>query len=332
MRLTRLSVWAYVAVMAVAFPVVQFEGDRWWFATVLIFGPMWTVLVPLGILTPLVFLFRARLVIPISVITLLYLFGPLGLRVGHPGRSTTSDSPATLSIVTLNAHVGTIDWNSLHAYLEDIQPHILVLQETGWKEFLNLPEEWNVTREGQLAVASVYPIIESRGWDVRERPRPQSALAAMYAVVDSPSGPLGVVNVHLITPRDGLNEVIDRRTILSPSDSDHLSELNYFRNRESRLLAQWIDELPRVDFVAGDFNMPVQSHIYRKWWSKYSNAFEQAGSGFGHTRRAGIRGIRWGVRIDHVLAGDHWTAQVCAVGPDVGSDHLPVAAILQSKK
>ena len=36
----------------------------------------------------------------------------------------------------------------------------------------------------------------------------------------------------------------------------------------------------------------------------------------------------FGVRIDHVLTGDGWRCRRCWVGPDVGSDHLPLLADL----
>jgi vancomycin resistance protein VanJ len=37
---------------------------------------------------------------------------------------------------------------------------------------------------------------------------------------------------------------------------------------------------------------------------------------------------RIGLRIDHVLCGPGWWPEVCWVGPDVGSAHLPVLADL----
>ena len=50
--------------------------------------------------------------------------------------------------------------------------------------------------------------------------------------------------------------------------------------------------------VVGDFNAPVESVIYRRYWGDLRNAFSYAGFGFGSTRLNGW--IR--VRIDHILA------------------------------
>jgi endonuclease/exonuclease/phosphatase (EEP) superfamily protein YafD len=38
-----------------------------------------------------------------------------------------------------------------------------------------------------------------------------------------------------------------------------------------------------------------------------------------------------GIPIDHVLASAHWRVVESQVGPDVGSDHFPVAVVLQLK-
>jgi len=53
--------------------------------------------------------------------------------------------------------------------------------------------------------------------------------------------------------------------------------------------------------VTGDFNMPVESAIYRNTWSVFSNAFNTAGLGFGYTKITPKRGSTYGTRIDHIL-------------------------------
>ena len=74
--------------------------------------------------------------------------------------------------------------------------------------------------------------------------------------------------------------------------------------------------------------MPTDSCIYRRDWNDYRSAFSGAGLGFGYTERVRVRGLSWGVRIDHVLTGSSWRCRSCRVGADVGSDHLPLVADL----
>jgi vancomycin resistance protein VanJ len=88
----------------------------------------------------------------------------------------------------------------------------------------------------------------------------------------------------------------------------------------------WIGGLSEGVVVAGDFNMPTDSAIYRECWSNLSNAFSKSGFGFGYTEWPTVGGWRFGIRIDHILTGPRWRPQRCWVGPDVGSDHLPLLA------
>jgi endonuclease/exonuclease/phosphatase (EEP) superfamily protein YafD len=80
--------------------------------------------------------------------------------------------------------------------------------------------------------------------------------------------------------------------------------------------------LPTI--VAGDFNLPVESAIYRTHWGDLRNAFSRAGIGTGYTKHTRY----WGVRIDHVLASGDIGTHRSFVGRDVGSDHLPLIADL----
>jgi endonuclease/exonuclease/phosphatase (EEP) superfamily protein YafD len=75
--------------------------------------------------------------------------------------------------------------------------------------------------------------------------------------------------------------------------------------------------------VGGDFNMPSDSTLMPALrLAGLHDAFGEAGWGYGYTRPSGIP---W-AGIDHILGGPEWTFTHCWVGPDVGSDHLPLLA------
>ena len=59
-------VWLYVAVLAVVWLLLRFGGDRWWFATLILFGPRWLCAVPLAALVPAAALVRRRLLWPLT--------------------------------------------------------------------------------------------------------------------------------------------------------------------------------------------------------------------------------------------------------------------------
>ena len=77
--------------------------------------------------------------------------------------------------------------------------------------------------------------------------------------------------------------------------------------------------------VAGDFNLPVESAIYRANWGDLRNAFSNCGRGFGHTKFTSL----FGIRIDHVLTSDPWRCADARVLPSpYGGDHAPLVVDL----
>ena len=90
----------------------------------------------------------------------------------------------------------------------------------------------------------------------------------------------------------------------------------------SRRAANWVTQGGTPAIVAGDFNTPAESAIFRQYWSDLDDAFAEAGLGYG-----GTRVLRWfRVRIDHVLTTGALRAVRAEVGADLGSDHLPLIA------
>ena len=74
--------------------------------------------------------------------------------------------------------------------------------------------------------------------------------------------------------------------------------------------------------------MPPDGAIYRSYWAGYRNAFSEAGLGYGYTEWPGMRRMRFGIRIDHILSTRDWRPRRAWVGPDIRSDHLPLIAEL----
>jgi hypothetical protein len=66
-----------------------------------------------------------------------------------------------------------------------------------------------------------------------------------------------------------------------------------------------------VDLVAGDFNLPIESAIYRQYWGDYTNAFSRSGIGTGRTKSTRL----FGVRIDHILVGERAEPIRSWIGP-----------------
>lgn len=125
-----------------------------------------------------------------------------------------------------------------------------------------------------------------------------------------------MTNVHLETPREGVDG--DRRS--APRQIQRNIAL---RDLESAVVRRWADAGVRR-IVVGDFNMPVESRIFRDHWADLANAFSAAGIGFGATRYAGL--IR--ARIDHVLVDESWTVRAARAVDAMSLDHAAVVADL----
>ena len=150
----------------------------------------------------------------------------------------------------------------------------------------------------------------------------------LHCTVQAAGRDIDFCSVHLLSPHQGLEAVLDRQTLLRPSDGPMLDAEIEQRRLESEDAHRFVRNLASPPILAGDFNMPVDSTIYRRYWAEFRNAFSDAGLGFGYTEWPQMRGRLFGVRIDHVLTGPGWRCRRCWVGPDVGSDHLPLLADL----
>jgi endonuclease/exonuclease/phosphatase (EEP) superfamily protein YafD len=92
--------------------------------------------------------------------------------------------------------------------------------------------------------------------------------------------------------------------------------------RQSEKVRRWPDGWAGPVLLAGDFNTPPESIVYRECWSPYANAFSSAGLGSGppffSTARASASTASW-----PTPAGG---AGAAGPAPPVGSPHRPVLA------
>jgi len=124
--------------------------------------------------------------------------------------------------------------------------------------------------------------------------------------------------VHLETPRSALWAARN-------FDLSQLALNADLRSADSNIASTVVDRrLPNL-LVLGDFNLTVESAIYRRDWGDLTNAFSRTGGGFGHTMFAG----RHRVRIDHVLAGAKWQPVRTRVLHGYPSEHQPVVVDLK---
>jgi vancomycin resistance protein VanJ len=323
--------WSYLAAAAIAWAVLWTLSDRWWPATLFLFGPRWVLLLPLVALLPAAVLLRRFLLVPLFVAAVILLFPVMGLSIGWRSWLRANEAGAPLRVVTLNTGASDALALELPFLLERWRADIVALQECGeaLRNAVQRVAGWHGHVEEQLCLVSRYPTRDAKAiaWDALRGARDAgvggSSQAVQY-VIETPRGPIRVVNLHLETPRKGFEGAIQLGV-------RRIGENTALRALESRWTREWLGRSEGSLVVMGDLNMPIESTIYRRDWSNLCNAFSEAGVGFGATRDNG-----WiQVRIDHVLTGPAWRARKAVVGPVTGVDHRPVIAELswsQSRK
>lgn len=98
------------------------------------------------------------------------------------------------------------------------------------------------------------------------------------------------------------------------------------RAAELEMLAANAKATPGPVLVAGDFNLTPWSPHFERFVAQSGLTDCAIGQGLLATWPAQLMPAR--IRIDHCFASKHWRVHRVAVGPDLGSDHLPVTVDL----
>ena len=242
------------------------------------------------------------------------------------GRLAAANGP-TLRVLTCNVKGRCINNVVLDRLIAQTKPDIIALQGCWSDVRVRWPAGWHVCQFVDFVVASRYPVTHEgpgHSWQLPERWR---RMDMVRFTIQADGRNIDFCSVHLLSPHLGLEAVLDRQTVLSPSDSPTLDAEIDTRWEESKDV-HWLASGLASPILAGDFNLPADSAIYRAYWSEYRDAFSDGGLGFGYTEWPRVPGRFFGIRIDHVLTGPGWRCRRCWVGPDIGSDHLPLIADL----
>ena len=314
--------WAYLAGIGLVAAVMWLWGDRATIGTVLLFMGRWVVLLPLVVLVPATLWIRRDRLLPLALATLIALGPVLGFRLGWHRLLPSPAGPA-VRVVSFNAGGGAVLAQILPTFLARWQPQVVAFQECGepLAAAVQRSTGWHQYVGRDLCLLSRYPIrslavMDRSALDRVKQSEEKEVGGAGYVVrfvLDGPRGPIRVANLHLETPRKGLEGLMEH-------DVRRLHMNTEIRDVESHLARAWVDQGVGPLLVVGDFNTPVESRIFREHWGSLADAFSTAGTGFGMTKYNGW--IR--ARIDHVLASDHWHVDRVRTGSETFSDHRPL--------
>lgn len=312
-----ILVWGYLATSVAAVAFMWVFGDAWWPANILLFGPRWLLLLPVFPLAAGALLVRPRLLPPLTLGLIITLGPMMGFRTGWR-RWIYSGSSGALRIITFNVassqNTRSIDAPAL---LVAYNPDIMVFQEC--QPDLTRPQLWppgwtaHFVERG-ICLGTRFPVVESRELErVETGDQGGTGNAVLFRLLTG-GDTLAVAGIHLETPRKGLE------SLRYAGNASRMPVNILIREVGARRVSRWIRKEAGNPIIAGDFNMPVESRIYREYFGDCTNAFSTIGTGFGYTRV--LR--RFSARIDHIVTCGGWRPIHIEIGPDIGSDHRPV--------
>ena len=280
----------------------------------LLFAPRWWItllLLPVVIINPSLLFKQWK---GLSVTSLIIIFFYLNFQI--PINTLSANSKGQLlPIMSVNLGGSIKHPDLLKEQIVNEQLVLIAFQETPMEEAKKIaPQGWDLHCIGQMCLASAYKLkylnSQSRrilgGW---------GHLGLLYQLQIN-ERKIYVMNLHLETPRKGYANFQ-----LSKLNFEAVIENSEQRYIESSIISSWLKNKDSL-IILGDFNMPVESSIYRENFGHYKNAFNEAGFGFGFTKYFRILSIR----IDHILTDENFSVLKAKVGSDVGSDHFPILA------
>ena len=318
--------WLYLGAVVGIWLLLRIGGERWWLATLLLFGPRWLFGLPLVALLPAAAALSRRLLWVLMAAALVVAFPIMDVRI--PWARTFSPSGTQIRVLTYNVTGEDVTADALASLIEQEQPDIIALQEVSEESYQEVFRRWHVCRSGELLVAARWPAQLRQATSGLHPPHKWPRATFLECAINSPEGEISICTIHFPSPRYGLEMLVDRRTIIASQRRGQLESETQNRSDVSQGARQSLPSPNRGLIVLGDFNMPTDSNIYRRDWAGYHNAFSLTGWGTGQTVRDNLRGLELSARIDHILTGKDWWPVRSWVGPDAGSQHLPLVADL----
>ncbi|HEU5118406.1 MAG TPA: endonuclease/exonuclease/phosphatase family protein [Isosphaeraceae bacterium] len=318
---------AYLTWLMVILVVMRTLGDLWAPATILLFLPRFLWAAPLPLLGWWTWRRRDRWIALAQVVSLLLVLGPImnfRLPLGRFFRDALP--PDRLRVLSLNQSTNPIDLDAVKKLMEQERIDVVCFQEGPIQSGAPDPRlvkilttlGWSFTSTQRIA--SRLPILSESHY--KKDPYPEYGFWAVrihQVKVRTRSGrAVWVADIHMPTVRIGFQRLLE-------GDLGALGRLNQWRQKQVEvLLAQTLGHSDDPIVIAGDFNTPPESRLLDPLRDLGQFGFDEVGLGYGYTRPSSLAFVA----IDHIVATPQWVFTRCEVGPDVGSDHLPVIAEL----
>jgi vancomycin resistance protein VanJ len=245
-------------------------------------------------------------------------------------RMATYDAERTIQL--LRTHVPDIvflqecrhgaEIKNILAKLQDIYPYYL------------LPGPYSGTAD--VLILSRLPILRAENF-VLKADSTKTGRLVNHAVIEYQNQQVHLINCHLTHPVKYFEKWIESASY--GSRWSDLREAYRQQQEEAHRFVDFVETLQGPVIVAGDFNQPPNSDIYRRMTRNLQNAFARAGWGVGVTYGKWtmqqklplfLQNLAFDyLRIDHIFYSRHFRILDARVLPLGAFDHRPQTAKLQ---
>jgi len=333
-----------VAALAIVYPValvaawalLRFVGERWWLTGVTLYLPMIGFGLPLPFLAALLRrVKRSELLWTQAVAAVILVFGLMGFVL--PAPRFGAPSTPVMRVLSFNVDSGRAGVDRIMAEVDRYAPDIAVLVEVADTRGIesSLKERYpNVVVGGQFALGTRYPVVSTRDPDKLQYYGKPRSPRYLEHVIDTPLGRVALFVVHPVSPREdlgamrgphGLKKEILSGRLLHPAKTERIQVNSGLRTAQVQAFSAEASAETLPVIIAGDTNLPSPSYVFGANLSRYQDGFRAAGWGFGYTF-PNFR-LAW-MRIDRILASNHFRFVRFIVGDSHASDHRSVVADL----
>lgn len=285
--------------------------------------------VPLPCLAIAAMVLRARIPLALALgptLLFAYMYGPQFVPRGPV--AATGPSFRVLSF-NIGAGMGLGAAEPVLQAVHRARPDVICLQEVQGRSVeaivssLSADYPYQMRQDGTF-IFSRFPLLDSRPLRLRS-----GAHTGLLTDVEVDHRLVAVANVHLwrVDQFEGWGRGM-RSLVRAGNDFATIERDAAVRELLGILRDVWG---PRV--LVGDFNMSPGSDAYRTLTAELRDSYREAGWGFGHTHPSHLGPTAPDLslplqRIDYIFHSDGLVTLSAQVGPDGGSNHLPILADL----
>lgn len=322
--LFRVSIVFYVLGLAVYVALrLIFGGELWWLALLNNFAPYFFLpLLALALLALVTRLNPRFVLLPLLLLVVgLVWYGPLF--APRPQAAPAADS---VKVVSFNVWANNRQLDTTETWLRAQNADIVLLQEAYHDLPARLADVYPYTlpdppQPQDRQILSRHPILERSTHNGYER-----------AVVDFDGTAVAVYDVHfgvpfVNEPHLGLHSLPYPLSMVVRYNEEN-------RNAQIRNWLAALENEPMPVIVGGDFNTSDNSAMYPIIAAALTDSYREVETGFGTTWPVtaklplALDALPPLMRIDYVWHSDTLRALDVEVGPEIGSDHRPVVAVL----